>query len=61
MDDQEKSCGDCWWQEGGRCYRGDPPRDNVGRSKVPAVNLCEHFDARRLRHRVAEAIGKEYP
>lgn len=41
------SCLGCWWQEGGRCYVGSPPRDKDGRSEVLAVSRCDKFWGKR--------------
>lgn len=40
-------CIGCWWQEGGRCYEGNPPKDKDGRSLIKAEKLCEKFQSKR--------------
>ena len=40
-------CRGCWWNEGGRCYVGNPPRDENGRSKVEAKERCDKFQSKR--------------
>lgn len=39
-------CKGCWWEEGGRCYLGNPERLSDGRSKVLALSVCESFCAK---------------
>lgn len=45
--DNSTSCVGCWWQEGGRCYVGNPPRTSDGRSEVLAVSRCDKFWGKR--------------
>jgi len=45
--EQEEACKKCWWQEGGRCYFGEPERDSNGLSQVEALNLCENFKVKK--------------
>lgn len=40
-------CKHCWWQEGGLCYVGNPPRDETGRSLVRAEKVCDKFQSKR--------------
>lgn len=41
------SCRGCWWQEGGRCYVGEPERDERGVSKEWAIKACDKFYSKR--------------
>lgn len=36
-------CKSCWWQEGGRCYVDDPPRNEKNQSLIMATNKCEKY------------------
>lgn len=42
-----RECIDCWWQEGGRCYEGEPETTPDGRSTIMAEELCEKFLGKR--------------
>lgn len=41
------TCKHCWWQEGGLCYVGNPPRDENGRSLIKAEEKCDKFTTKR--------------
>ena len=41
------TCKSCWWQEGGQCYFGEPEREENGRSKVAASDVCENHTSKR--------------
>lgn len=38
-----KTCKHCWWQEGGRCYVGNPKRNEHGQSMVMAETPCDKY------------------
>jgi hypothetical protein len=68
----ESPCRSCWWQEGGRCYEGDPKRLPDGRSTVKAEGLCIMQRPRwtilnrppkdgRLTGAVAESAARQVP
>ena len=42
-----ENCRSCWWQEGLRCYHGNPERDDKGVSAVPAIARCENYQGKR--------------
>ena len=42
-----ETCRGCWWHEGGRCYVGDPPRNERGQSLVLAERRCEKYKSTR--------------
>jgi hypothetical protein len=48
-------CKGCWWEEGGRCYVGDPVCDEQGRSNKLAIMRCDQFWGKR------EALGAIIP
>jgi hypothetical protein len=56
------SCRSCWWQEGGRCYEGEPERDENGRSLLivdpekpgHTKHECKMYKSKR---RVLEGLG----
>jgi hypothetical protein len=47
MGDYLNSCRSCWWEEGGRCYVGNPAREADGRSVVVAIRKCPSYANKR--------------
>lgn len=43
----ENPCWGCWWEEGGRCYEGEPERLPDGRSTVLAEATCDKRKSKR--------------
>ena len=41
------TCRGCWWDEGGRCYVDNPPRNEKGRSLVKAEKRCGKYQSKR--------------
>lgn len=41
------TCNSCWWREGDRCYYGEPEREEGGRSKTFALEVCSNHKSKR--------------